>query len=368
MNPFKADSEKLLFWFTVLVAMVIVLLISHGDLVSVGITGAILALLACAVYGAFKQLPPTWSKRIFYGCVIGIVPFGIFGGIEAGKRVPWPNIFIENGASMESKKLDGKIAQAKAARAVAEKKEDEEAAQEAQKNIALAVQNFAGNIASVSDKIDALQKSTNEQFELDHKQMKIVVENVIGIKNQVDDLQKSTDERFEQDRKQMELLEKDAKANENLLRGLIAPSPPAESESVAPPEKSEITVPPLPEPLESETVPPLEWKPVPRRTVPKQPVPVPAEPKKKAPLPPKAIPKPEEIRPAEPQPRIEHHAKAAEPEQKRLVAKCNCGKAHPVRGFWHFPNGASIPDYTHCSDEFGRPCLPQSYEQVVVRK
>ena len=312
----------------VLISLVIALFVSMSTVwilwgfVPACIAGVALGLVVYAIIDKMVNiLDPSLNKTIFYGGIWCLIPFAIIGAIVAGEWIPWPANETTNPA------LDAKIAKAQTARESTEKKEEEE-------RITLTVENFARNIAGISDKIDALQKSTND--------------------------------RFESNRRQMELLAKETEKNGNLLRGLIAPVPPTESKSVPPQEEPQASVPPPPEPEKTNDPPVLKWVPVPRRipVIPKR-----QDPKKETPLPPKAIPKPEEIRPAEPQPTIEHRAKVLEsPERKQWVVHCNCGKTHPIRGFWRYPDGTSIPDYTHCSDDFGRPCEAESYEQVVVRK
>lgn len=321
-------------------ALVIIIVYWIEGIISAFIVGAIIFLLFCVVYDAMMQFPPIWSKRIILGCAVCIIPFGVIGASTVGKWIPWPDASFD----LRSYILDTKIAKAKASRIAMEEQEKKQEAEEAQKELTLTVTNAANNIANISDKLD--------------------------------DLQKSTDERFEYAEGRMNALAKGITENRRKIDGLSAPPP--STETVVPLTESETILPPLPELTEPEklpeviVIPEFKWVPVLRRTVPKKSLPaIPypqEEPKQEAPLPPKVIPKPEEIRPAEPQPRIEHRTKVAEPPQKQLVAKCNCGKSHLVLGFWKYPDGTSVPDYAHCTDDFGRPCVPQSYEHAVVQK
>lgn len=315
MNPLK--SEKFLLWFGIAVTMIVALVFSRGDLISACIAGMIFTLIACVVYGTLKKLTPTWSKRVLHGSMWCLIPFGVFGGIEAGKRVPWPSIFIENGALIESKKLDAKIAKAQAARKATE---EEEKARE-----------IANKAKAVEQKVVDDVKAQRELLEA----MKNIAENTLATASGI---AKANTAQAETNATLKAMREENKNRHLSILEKFDSPA--------------------VPVPPEPEAPPPLKWVPAPKRTTPQL----------EAPLLPKVIPQPEEIRPAEPQPKIEHRAKATEPPQKQLVAHCNCGKLHPVRGFWKYPDGTSIPDYSHCTDDFGRPCVPQSYEHAVVQK
>ncbi len=291
MNPLK--SEKFLLWFTISFTIIVIYLV--GDIVAACIAGAIITMIAFAVYMACNQLSPAENKWIVNGSIICLVPFAMIGAVVAGQWIPW--LAPEKTDSV----LDAKIAKAQMARATAAEKESQREAQEAQKKLASTLTNVAQNVVDINDKID--------------------------------DFKENIDKRFERIDKRMDKIERAQSEDRKLLNGLIAPKPPEEPKVIVPSLSPQAKIPPT----VSED-PPLEWKPV--------------SPKDKK------LPKAKEIQPAEPQPKIEHWA---------LVAKCNCGKLHPVNGFWNFPDGTRIPDYTPCTDKFGRPCAPESYEQVIQK-
>lgn len=216
-----------------------------------------------------------------------MIPLAVIGAIATGNWIPWST------KETVDHKLEAEIAQAKTTRKAREEKEAEIIRAQDQKAIELRAAVAAQNIADVSDKIDALQKSV--------------------------------DERFDYDRGRLDALTQSVREDRKKLNGLLAPKPPAEAEVEIIPPPVEVP-PPLP-PLPSPMPPPKAEE---KKAQPRLPIPIPqTEPK-------------------------------AVPRELRVKVACNCGKIHPIKGWWHYPNGMSIPDYTPCVEG----C---NYQEIVLK-